>query len=55
MKLYPRKVAGFPTLTILGLPFRNPRTKSHLDVALVERCRVYYMGKVVASPESRLW
>jgi hypothetical protein len=28
-----------------GLPLGNPRTKSHLDVAPVESCKVYYMGE----------
>jgi hypothetical protein len=32
-------------MAILGLLFGSPRTKSHLDVALAERCRVYYMGE----------
>jgi hypothetical protein len=38
-------MAGVPTLVVLGLSFKSPRTKSHLDVALTERCRVYYMGE----------
>jgi hypothetical protein len=29
--------------TVSGLPLGSPRTNSHLDVALVEWCRVYYM------------
>jgi hypothetical protein len=41
IKLYPHKVAKVLTLAISGLPFGSPETKSHLDVALVERCRVY--------------
>jgi hypothetical protein len=44
-KLWPRKVAGVLTLTILRLPFGSPGTKSYLDVAFVKRCRIYYMGK----------
>jgi hypothetical protein len=33
----------------------NPKTKCHLDVGLMERHKVYYKGKVVASPKSRPW
>ncbi len=29
---------------ISRLPFGSPETKSHLDVAFVESCRVYYKG-----------
>ncbi len=36
---------GVPTLGISRLPFRNPGTKCHLDVGLVERHRVYYKGE----------
>jgi hypothetical protein len=32
-------------LAISGLPFGSPGTKSHLDVELVERRRVYYKGE----------
>jgi len=39
-KLWRPKVVGVLTLAILG----NPRTKSHLDVGLVERRKVYYKG-----------
>jgi hypothetical protein len=42
---------GVPTLAISGLPLGSPETKSHLDVGPMERCRVYYKGKVVASPQ----
>ncbi len=31
-----------PIVGILGLPLGSPGTKSHLDVAPVERCRIYY-------------
>jgi len=55
-KLWRPKVAGVPTLMILGFPFGSPETKNHLDVGPAERCKVYYKGgKVVASPKSRLW
>ncbi len=33
----------------------NDWTKCHLDVDLVERHKIYYKGKVVASPKSRPW
>jgi hypothetical protein len=40
--------------------FRNshlgvPAEKCHLDVGPMERCRVHYKGKVVASPRSGPW
>jgi hypothetical protein len=39
-----------------GTPkFGSPKTKSHLDVAPVEFCRIYYKGEGGASPKSRLW
>jgi hypothetical protein len=41
-KLWVPKVVRVPTLTISGLPLGSPRTKSHLDVSLVERHRIYY-------------
>jgi len=44
-KLWCPKVAKVLTLAISGLPLWNPRTKSHLDVGPVERCRVYYKGE----------
>ncbi len=52
-KLWGPKVAGVLTLAILGLPFTSPRTKSHLDVDLMERHTI--RGKVVASPKFGLW
>jgi hypothetical protein len=36
---------GVSTLGILGFPFGSLRTKCHLDVALVERRKVYYKGE----------
>jgi hypothetical protein len=55
-KLWGSKVMGVPTLGISGLPFgRSPKIKCHLDVALVERCKIYYKGKVVASPKFGSW
>ncbi len=45
MKSWGPKVMGVPTLAISGLPLRNPGTKCHLDVGLVDRHRVYYKGE----------
>jgi hypothetical protein len=36
---------------ISGLPFGSPRTKSHLDVAPMERRRVYYKGEGGGFPQ----
>jgi hypothetical protein len=44
-KLWGPKVTGVPILAISGLPLGSPGTKSHLDVSLVERHRVYYKGE----------
>jgi hypothetical protein len=52
-KLWGPKVAGIPTLAISGLPFGSLRTKSHLDVALVERHIVYYKGEGDDFPQVR--
>jgi hypothetical protein len=54
-KLWRLKIAGVPTLAISGLPLGSPGTKNHLDVGPVERCKIYYRGKVVASPKSGPW
>jgi hypothetical protein len=53
-KLWAPKVAGVQMVGILGLPLGSPRTKSHLDVASVERCRVYYKGKGGGFPQVRV-
>jgi hypothetical protein len=50
-KLWATKIAGVPTMRISGLPLGSPRTKSHLDVALVESCRVYYKGERGGFPQ----
>jgi len=50
-KLYGPKVARIPTLKISRLPFRNPGTKCHLDVGLVERHKVYYNGEGGGFPQ----
>ncbi len=50
-KLWGSKVAGVPTGGISGLPLGSPRKKSHLDVASVESCRVYYKGEGGGFPQ----
>jgi hypothetical protein len=47
------KVAKVLTLAILRLPLGSPRTKSHLDVGLVERHKVYYKGEGGGFPQVR--
>jgi hypothetical protein len=54
-KLWGSKVTGVPFGVILGLPLESLGKNSHLDVASVESCRVYYKGEVVASPKSGPW
>jgi hypothetical protein len=54
-KLCALKVAGVQVVGILGLPLGSRGTKSHLDVAPMESCRVYYMGEGGGFPKSRLW
>jgi hypothetical protein len=49
------KVAGVPIAIILGLPLGSPETKSHLDVAPVESCRVKYKGEGGDFPKSGPW
>jgi hypothetical protein len=39
------KILGVQTRTVSGLSLGSPGTKSHLDVAPMEWCRVYYMGE----------
>jgi hypothetical protein len=39
------KVARVPIVGISELPLGSPEIESHLDVAPVESCRVYYMGE----------
>jgi hypothetical protein len=53
VKLWAPKVVGDSTLAILGLPFGSLETKCHLDVGLVERCKVYYMGEGGGFPQVR--
>ncbi len=52
-KLWAPKVVRVSTLGISGLPLGSPRTKCHLDVALVERHRVYYKGESGGFPQVR--
>jgi hypothetical protein len=53
-KLWAPKVARVPTLAISGLPFGSPGTKCHLDMGLVERCRIYYKGEGGGFPQVRV-
>ncbi len=41
-KLCALKIKGVLVVGIWGLPLGSPETKSYLNVAPVERCRVYY-------------
>jgi hypothetical protein len=52
--LWGPKLAGVPTLAILGLPFGSPGTKCHLDAGLVERHKVYYKGEGSGFPQVRV-
>ncbi len=45
MKLCTFKVARVLGVGISGLPLGSRKTKSYLDVAPVESCRIYYMGE----------
>jgi len=45
------KSQGVSVLVILGLPLGSPRTKSHLDVGLVERHKIYYKGEGGGFPQ----
>jgi len=52
-KLWGSKVARVPFGAISGLPFESPGKNSHLDVASVESCRVYYKGEGGGFPQVR--
>jgi hypothetical protein len=52
-KLCALKVAGVPIVAISGFPHGSPRTKSHLDVAPMESCKVYYKGEGGGFPQVR--
>jgi len=53
-KLWGSKVTEVPTSTILGFSLGSPKTKSHLDVGLVERHIVYYKGEGGGFPQVRV-
>jgi len=42
---------GVPTLAISGLPLGSLEAKSHLDVGLVERCKIYCKGEGDGFPQ----
>jgi hypothetical protein len=50
-KLWGSKVAGVPFGAISGLLVGSPGKNSHLDVASVESCRVYYKGEGGGFPQ----
>jgi hypothetical protein len=52
-KLWGSKVAGVLVSGISGLPFGSPGKNSHLDVASMESCRVYYKGEGGGFPQVR--
>jgi hypothetical protein len=53
MKLCALKVTGILIVAISGLPLGSPETKSHLNVAPVERRKVYYKGEGGGFPQIR--
>jgi hypothetical protein len=54
-KLWAFKVMRVLSLGISGLPLRSPGTKCHLDVALMERHKIYYDGESGGFPKSGPW
>jgi len=44
-ELWSSKVPGLQPMTVSKLQLGSPGKKSHLDVALTESCRIYYMGE----------
>ncbi len=52
-KLWGSKVSGVPAGGISGLPLGSPGKNSHLDVASMESCRVYYKGEGGGFPQVR--
>ncbi len=52
-ELWTSKFPGLQPETVLGLQLGSPGKKSHLDVALAEICRVYYMGEGGGFPRVR--
>ncbi len=53
MKLCAFKITKVPVVRISGLPLGSLGTKSHLDVAPMESCKVYYMGEGGGFPRVR--
>jgi hypothetical protein len=53
MKLCAFQVMGVLVVGISGLPLWSSRTKSHLDVAPMENCRLYYKGEGGGFPQVR--
>jgi len=54
-KLRGSKFARLPTLAVLGFPLGSPGTKSHLDVGLVKRHKVYFKGEGGGFPQVQAW
>jgi len=52
-KLWAPKVAGVPTMEILGLPLGSPGTKWHLGVGPLAKQKIYYKGKGGGFPQVR--
>jgi hypothetical protein len=52
-KLWGSKIPRVPFGAISGLPLGSPGKNSHLDVASVESCRVYYKGEGGGFPQVR--
>jgi hypothetical protein len=52
-KLCASKIARVQVVGISRLPLGSPGTKSHVDVALVKSCRVYYKGEGGGFPQVR--
>ncbi len=50
-KLWAPKVAGVPTLGILGFPLGGSKTKWHLGAGLVARHKAYYKGESGGFPQ----
>jgi hypothetical protein len=54
-KLWGSKVPGVPFGAISRFPLGSPEKNSHLDVASVESCKIYYKGEGGGFPKSRPW
>jgi len=53
-KLWDSEIPGVPFGAISGLPLESPGKNSHLDVASVESCRIYYKGEGGGFPQVRV-